>query len=85
MTISPETIDHAALRVDSESEEKAHTDWMREKVAESLADPRPNISNEQAMNVRACYRKELLSFVPGNAESAGSGSRPSHPAPITPN
>lgn len=49
MTISPETIDHAGLRINSESEEKAHTDWMREKVAESLADPRPNISHEQAM------------------------------------
>lgn len=39
----------AAAGIDSESEEKAHTDWMREKVAESLADPRPNISNEQVM------------------------------------
>jgi len=49
MTISPETIDHAAKRLDSESEERAHTDWVRENVAESLADPRPNIPNEQAM------------------------------------
>lgn len=38
-----------ATRVDNESEEIAHTEWMREKVAEALADPRPNITNEQVM------------------------------------
>jgi hypothetical protein len=34
-------------------EAKAHTDWMREKVAKSVAksldDPRPNISHKQVM------------------------------------
>jgi hypothetical protein len=30
-------------------EAKAHTDWLREKVAESLADPRPNIPHAQVM------------------------------------
>jgi hypothetical protein len=31
-------------------EAKAHTDWVREKVAESLADPRPNIPHRQVMD-----------------------------------
>jgi len=30
-------------------EAKAHTDWVREKVATSLADPRPDLSHEQVM------------------------------------
>lgn len=30
-------------------EAKAHADWMREKVAASLADPRPNIPHAQVM------------------------------------
>lgn len=34
---------------DSESKAKAHRDWMRAKVAESLADPRPNIPHQQVM------------------------------------
>jgi len=39
----------ASARMRSAFEAKAHTDWMREKVAESLADPRPNISHEEVM------------------------------------
>jgi hypothetical protein len=59
----------AAPRIDSESEEKAHTDWMREKVAESLADPRPNIPNEQAMTelqavIDAARKKRALKAAP---------------------
>jgi hypothetical protein len=30
-------------------EAKTHTEWVREKVAESLADPRPNIPHAQVM------------------------------------
>ncbi|WP_409567699.1 hypothetical protein [Rugamonas sp. DEMB1] len=31
------------------SKVKAHTEWMRQKVAESLADPAPNLSHAQVM------------------------------------
>jgi hypothetical protein len=30
-------------------EAKAHADWMQQKVAESLADPAPNVSHSQVM------------------------------------
>ena len=44
----------ASERMRSAFEAKAHTDLMREKVAKSLADPRPNISHDQVMaNVQA--------------------------------
>ena len=44
----------ASERMRSAFEAKAHTDWMREKVVKSLADPRPNMSHEQVMtNVQA--------------------------------
>ena len=36
-------------RMRSAFEAKAHTDWMREKVAASLADPRPNIPHVEVM------------------------------------
>lgn len=39
----------ASERMRSAFEAKAHTEWMREKVAESLADPRPNIPHAQVM------------------------------------
>ena len=39
----------ASERMRSAFEAKAHTEWMREKVAESLADPRPNITHAQVM------------------------------------
>ncbi len=39
----------AAERMRSAFEAKAHTDWVREKVAQSLADPRPNIPHRQVM------------------------------------
>jgi hypothetical protein len=39
----------ASERMRSAFEAKAHTDWVREKVAASLADPRPNLSHEQVM------------------------------------
>ncbi|MBC7858819.1 MAG: hypothetical protein H7Z39_08565 [Burkholderiaceae bacterium] len=39
----------ASERMRSAFEAKAQTDWMREKVAKSLADPRPNIPHEQVM------------------------------------
>ena len=42
MTIPPKT-------TDSQSKAKAHRDWMRAKVAEALADSRPNIPHEQVM------------------------------------
>lgn len=29
---------------------KVHTDWLREKVTESLADPRSNIPHRQVMD-----------------------------------
>lgn len=40
----------ASERMRSAFEAKAHTDWVREKVAESLADPRPNISHREVMD-----------------------------------
>lgn len=40
----------ASERMRSAFEAKAHTDWVREKVAESLADPRPNIPHRQVMD-----------------------------------
>lgn len=40
----------ASERMRSTFEAKAHTDWIREKVAESLVDPRPNISHRQVMD-----------------------------------
>ena len=39
----------ASERMRSAFEAKAHNDWVREKVAASLADPRPNLSHEQVM------------------------------------
>lgn len=39
----------ASARMRSAFEAKAHADWLREKVAASLADPTPNVSHEQAM------------------------------------
>jgi hypothetical protein len=39
----------SSARMRSAFEAKAHADWMREKVAQSLADPRPNVSHEEAM------------------------------------
>ncbi len=40
----------ASERMRSAFEAKAHTDWVREKVAESLADPRPNIAHREVMD-----------------------------------
>ncbi len=40
----------ASVRMRSAFEAKAHTDWMRQKVAKSLADPRPNVSHSQVMD-----------------------------------
>jgi hypothetical protein len=40
----------ASERMRSAFEAKAHTDWVREKVAESLADPRPNMAHRQVMD-----------------------------------
>ena len=40
----------ASERMRSAFEAKAHTDWMREKVTESLADQRPNIPHRQVMD-----------------------------------
>lgn len=40
----------ASEQMRSAFEAKAHTDWVREKVAESLADPRPNIPHRQVMD-----------------------------------
>ena len=39
----------ASERMRSAFEAKAHADWISEKVAESLADPRPNITHAQVM------------------------------------
>jgi hypothetical protein len=39
----------ASARMRSAFEAKAHADWVREKVAESLADTRPNIPHDQVM------------------------------------
>ena len=39
----------ASERMRSAFEAKAHADWAKEKVAASLADPRPNISHERVM------------------------------------
>ena len=36
-------------RMRSAFEAKAHADWMQQKVAESLADPAPNVSHAQVM------------------------------------
>jgi hypothetical protein len=40
----------ASERMRSAFEVRAHTDWVREKVAESLADPRPNIPHRRVMD-----------------------------------
>ena len=40
----------SAERMRSAFEASAHTKWMQQKVEQSLADPRPNISHEQAMS-----------------------------------
>ena len=39
----------SAERMRSAFEASAHTKWMNEKSAESLADPRPNFSHDQVM------------------------------------
>ena len=39
----------ASERMRSAFAAKAHTDWLQEKVAASLADPRSNLSHEQVM------------------------------------
>jgi hypothetical protein len=36
-------------RMRGTSEDAAHTEWMRQQLAESLADPSPNLSHEQVM------------------------------------
>jgi hypothetical protein len=40
---------NSAERIRSAFEASAHTKWMREKAAASLADPRPNIPHAQLM------------------------------------
>jgi len=40
----------ASQRMRSAFEAKAHADWMREKVAESLNDPQPNTTHKQVMD-----------------------------------
>lgn len=40
----------ASERMRSAFEAKAHSDWLREKVAKSLDDPRPNVSHVQVMD-----------------------------------
>ena len=40
----------ASERMRSAFEAKAHNDWLREKVADSLADPQPNIPHLQVMD-----------------------------------
>lgn len=40
----------AAARMRGAFEAKAHADWVRAKVAKSLADPRPNVPHKQVMN-----------------------------------
>lgn len=40
----------AAERMRSAFEAKAHADWAREKAADSLADPRPNLSHREVMD-----------------------------------
>ncbi|WP_035055162.1 antitoxin PaaA2 family protein [Andreprevotia chitinilytica] len=39
----------SAARMRNAFEAGTHVDWMQQKVAESLADPRPNLSHEQVM------------------------------------
>jgi len=39
----------SAQRMRSAFEAKAHADWMLQKVAQSLADPAPNVSHAQVM------------------------------------
>jgi hypothetical protein len=39
----------ASERMRSAFEAKAHTDWVREKVTASLADPHPSLTHEQVM------------------------------------
>lgn len=39
----------ASERMRDAFDAKAHADWIREKVAKSLADPRPNLSHEEVM------------------------------------
>ncbi len=40
----------SAERMRSAFEASAHTKWIQQKAAESLADTRPNVSHEQAMS-----------------------------------
>jgi hypothetical protein len=40
----------ASERMRSAFAAKAHADWVREKVAASLADPRPNVAHRQVMD-----------------------------------
>jgi len=40
----------SAERMRSAFEASAHTKWMQQKVEQSLADPRPNVSHELAMS-----------------------------------
>ena len=39
----------SAVRMKAAFEASAHTEWMQQKVASSLADPRPNVPHEQVM------------------------------------
>jgi hypothetical protein len=51
----PEALKTTRVRPDSSErmrsafEAKAHADWMTQKVAESLADPAPNVAHDQVM------------------------------------
>jgi len=84
--IMADTVDHTTLArlveagaVRSAFEDKAHTGWVREKVAESLADPQPNILHRQVMNeVQALIdskRKQCASKTASPVARAGSGHR----------
>ena len=57
MTVKADTIEHPARArpvkagaVRGALEAKAQAGWVREKIAQSLADPRPNIPHRQVMN-----------------------------------
>lgn len=57
MTATADTIDHTPLRrllpeadADRNGGALAHTAWLQEKLAASLADPRPNLTHRQVMD-----------------------------------
>lgn len=56
----------AATQMKAAHEALSHTDWLRDKLARSAADPRPRVSHQQVMN----KAQAIIDRKKANAETA---------------